>query len=60
MDDIQKFRLERLSRRIKIIDIAQHLSVSPSYICQHESGKKKLPGEKFAAYCNYIMTHNNR
>lgn len=54
-----QWRLERISRKITITEIANYLKVTSSYICAHELSRNTLSGSLYAKYCNYISTHDN-
>ncbi|MNW70020.1 hypothetical protein D3C74_491880 [compost metagenome] len=58
-DERSKWRLERLRKRIKLIDVAQALGITASYISQHESGKLNLSEAQYEKYVNYIVSNKN-
>ncbi|GGG16202.1 hypothetical protein GCM10010913_42790 [Paenibacillus aceti] len=59
MDDRTKWRLERISRKLTLTEIAKHIDRSISYVCAHENGRNTLTSDHYASYCNYILTHDN-
>jgi hypothetical protein len=60
MDDRTKWRLERISRKITLTEIAKHIGKSISYVCAHENGRNTLTNQHYASYVNYILTHDHR
>lgn len=60
IDEREKWRLERLARKITLTEIAKHLNRSIGYVCHHENSRNTLTSELYADYCNYILKHDNR
>ncbi|GIP52204.1 hypothetical protein J42TS3_12390 [Paenibacillus vini] len=59
-EDRIKWRLERITKKLTLTEIANHINKSVSYICGHENGRLNLSEEQYSKYVNYIASHDNR
>lgn len=59
MNDRQIWKLHRIAKNIKIIEIANELGISSAYISMHESGKANMNTKLLNKYKTYIEGHTN-
>lgn len=54
MNEREEYRLKRLQKRIKIVDVARKLDRSPSTISKYESGLLNFPNHVWIKYKRII------
>lgn len=56
-DNRFQWKIKRISKKIKLKDIARHVNVSDAMICMHEKNERNLSYDKERQYKDFIENY---